>query len=74
MSNWPASDISLYDQALAAADAELDLLVTALQIRQGEAGDHQALADITLLLATRENQKSLLGLLAAALRRLAGPR
>ena len=71
MSNWSAADISDYDQALAGADAELDRLVTAFQIGSGEVGEHQALANIGVLLAVRDDKRGLLGLLTAALRRLA---
>ena len=72
MSTWTAADIGAYDQHLAGANAEIDTLVLALQIGTSEVGEHQALASVGALLNARNNKTELLGLLSAALLRLAG--
>ena len=69
MTTWTAAQISTYDQALAGADRELDRLLLTLQIGISEAGEHQAMANISLLAGRREPAE-LTGLLMAALRRL----
>lgn len=66
-----AAQIVQYEQSLAGASAEIDRLVGILQIRAAEVGEHQALADVCALVSGRERDE-LAGLLAAALRRLAG--
>jgi hypothetical protein len=66
-----AAQIVQYGQSLAGASAEIDRLVGILQIRAAEVGEHQALADVCALVSERETAE-LAGLLAAALRRLAG--
>ena len=70
MSTWTAADIGAYDQYLAGADAEIDQLLSILQISTGEVGEHQALANVAALLDTRDDKRVLLGLLMTALRRL----
>jgi hypothetical protein len=70
MSTWTAAEIGAYDQFLAEADAEVARLVTTLQAGIGEAGERQAMANVTLLVCDRE-PAALSGLLVTALRRLA---
>jgi hypothetical protein len=70
MREWTAADISGYDQALAAASAELDRLVLTLQIGTTEVGEHQAMADLGALVY-RRTPTQLTALLMTALRRLA---
>jgi len=70
MKEWTAADIGRYDQALAAADTELDTLILTLQIGTSESGERQALADVGLLVS-QHNPTAITGLLMAALRRLA---
>ena len=70
MSEWTAAEISEYDQHLAGADNEVDLLVRFLQDGIGMSGERQAMVNIYLLLSGFEPTR-LSGLLMAALRRLA---
>jgi hypothetical protein len=69
MGTWTAADIGAYDQFLAGADSEVGRLAAALRIGTGEVGEHQAMADISLLVNGRE-PRELTGLLMASLRRL----
>jgi hypothetical protein len=70
MREWTAADISAYDQSLAAAGTELDRLVLALQISTSKVGEHQAMANLGILVYQR-TPAELMALLMTALRRLA---
>jgi hypothetical protein len=65
-----AAQVGQYDQALAAAEAEIDRLVGIVQVLAAEAGERQAVADVCALISDTGTAE-LAGLLAAALLRLA---
>jgi hypothetical protein len=65
-----AAQVGQYDQALAAADAEIDRLVGIVQVRAGEVGERQAVAEVCSLIS-ETGTAELAGLLATALLRLA---
>lgn len=71
MSEITDAEIGAYDQGLAEADAEIDRLLSILQIAIREVGEHQAMASVFLLVSQRDRD-TLTGLLMTALRRLAG--
>jgi len=67
---WPPAVIAAYDQALADADTELDRLVRTLQMGTAKVGERQAMANVGALLH-QQGPDGLVGLLSAALRRMA---
>lgn len=66
---WTPAEVAAYDQYLAGANAEIDLLATAIQIGVSEVGERQAMASMTVLINQREYAE-LAGLLVAALLRI----
>jgi hypothetical protein len=66
---WPADVVAAYDQYLAETDAKVSLLVRALQAASGAVGEHQAMADVSLLIPRDPDEMA--GLLIASIRRLA---
>lgn len=69
-SDWTAAEISEYDQAMRGTETGLNRLVATFQRRIAEAGEIQAMADITAYLNTLE-PAAVRGTLTAALKRLA---
>jgi hypothetical protein len=67
----PAEKIAIYDQEIAATDAEIDRLLKAYQIGIAEAGEPQAMASMMLLVAEWDKPE-LAALLMVAVRRLCG--
>lgn len=65
-----AAQVGRYDQALAAAEAEIDRLVGIVRARTADVGERQAAADVCALVS-ETGTPELAGLLAAALVRLA---
>jgi len=65
-----AAQVGQYDQALAAAEAEIDRLVAVAQVRTGDGDERQAAADVGALIS-ETGKAELAGLLVAALLRLA---
>jgi hypothetical protein len=63
-----AAQVGQYDQALAAAEAELDRLVGIMRALAADVGEHQAVADVCALIS-ETGTAELAGLLAAALLR-----
>jgi hypothetical protein len=67
--DWTPAKIAQYDQALAGADKELDVLVQMLRIGTAKDGEHQALANIGAMLMKTE-PAGLVGLVTAAIRHI----
>lgn len=69
MTEWTPGEIARYDQMLADANAELDLLVQTLRLGAREVGDHQALLNVGAFLGARDHD-ALLALLTVAVQRI----
>jgi hypothetical protein len=73
MAGWTPADVAGYDQEMQASMTQLGRLAAMLREHAGEVGQHQAEADLCLLLMTMSGI-SVRGLLIAALHQMtAGP-